>query len=175
MQLRTTHIIVVFCLITAVNARSFDAQQRTPIIQSEDGVGPLHKDTESTVSHIRTLFPRLKVVAATDMSEGIEFPTIEVRGGQTVLLEILPDQAKDIRLIVIRSPTVQYALGRVGLAITRDCESISLVRSIEPQAIADPRACLCQEPTSSIQHVRSRKDCFVARLPTFIIGKSPDS
>ena len=105
------------CLITATTERTtLEAQVRAPIVVSEAGVGPLNGKTESSVRHIAALFPGLKVVAGKDMSEGIEYPTVEVRDGSTVLLQILPeDNNNGIRVIMIRSSKVQHrGAGHVG-------------------------------------------------------------
>ena len=46
------------------------------------------------------------------MSEGIEFPTVEVRDGRTLLLEIVPEEGnKGIRDIIIKSDKVKVRSG----------------------------------------------------------------
>jgi hypothetical protein len=98
--------------MTAIARSPLDAQYGT-IVVSEDGVGPLNANTQSDVRHIAALFPGLTVVAATDMSEGTEFPTVEVRDGRTVLLEILPEtDDRGIRGILIKSGKVKLRSGR---------------------------------------------------------------
>jgi hypothetical protein len=105
-------ILSGICLIAAATRSPVNAQYLTPILVSENGVGPLNGKTESSVRHIAALFPRLKVVAATDMSEGMEFPTVEVRDGRTVLLEILPEKDnRGIRGILIKSNKVKLRTG----------------------------------------------------------------
>jgi hypothetical protein len=95
-----------------MSASPLCAQSRPPIVVSEEGVGPLNAKTESSVRHIAALFPGYNVVAATDMSEGDEFPTVEVREGRTVLLEILPEKDnRGIRNILIRSSQVKVRTG----------------------------------------------------------------
>src|SRR5215467_11485056 len=44
--------------------------QSTTIFVSEDGVGPLKADTESSVRHIAVLFPELQVVARDRLVRG---------------------------------------------------------------------------------------------------------
>src|SRR5262249_29837604 len=101
-------IISVICLSTSMSTSRLDAQSRPPILVSEEGVGRWNGKTESSVRHIAALFPGFKVVAATDAAEGIEFPTVEVRDGRTVWLEILPEEgSKGIRLIMVKTDKIK--------------------------------------------------------------------
>lgn len=56
---------------------------------SEESVGPLKAETESSVPHIAALFPGRKVGAAKHMAAGLEFPTIEVRRVETCCLRFV--------------------------------------------------------------------------------------
>ena len=110
-------IALVLSGISLISSRvvSLLHAQYPDIWVSEESVGPLKAKTEYNVRHIATLFPGRRVVTATHMSEGLEYPTIEVRDGRTVLLQIVPYFDQGIGSVIVKSNKVRVRSGgRLG-------------------------------------------------------------
>lgn len=102
-------------VLWAVAVLSAAGQTSVRLSITEGGVGPINSKTPFNVAEISRLFPKLKVSAGADMTEGQEFPTIEVRDSNGLLFTVMPDaDQKQIHSIVTKRGDFYRGKGSIG-------------------------------------------------------------
>jgi hypothetical protein len=105
-------LVLLFASTSIGLAMADNPSTNTPVTISEAGVGPLNGNTPFNRKEVQKLLPSLKVKTNTSMTEGEEFPILEVSDKQGLLLTINPDgDAKRIYSIVAKSDRVVNSLG----------------------------------------------------------------
>ncbi|MGB9080909.1 MAG: DUF1131 family protein [Desulfuromonadaceae bacterium] len=103
-------VILVVGWIGSASANNIPVSNAITI--SEKGVGPINGKTPFSQKEVQKLLPKLEVAQVSSMTEGEEFPILEVSDKKGLLFTINPDSnAKLIYSIVVGKDRVTNSLG----------------------------------------------------------------
>lgn len=139
----------VLCACASVGfALAANSSMSIPVTLSEAGVGPINGSTPFNRKEVQKLLPNLKVKRSTSMTEGEEFPILEVSDKQGPLFTINPDsEAKRIYSIMIENDRV---VNRLGHKLGQTYKAVYGGRAAECAAGAEESSgtVFCQAPNS---------------------------
>jgi len=141
-------------LIVLTGPNRAEEQGKTSVVITASGVGPLNAGTPFKISAIAKLFPGLKVAAGVDMTEGMEFPTIEVIDSRGVLLEIVPvpNQSVIYSVMTKRKEVLHRGRGQIGSSYP-EIFGAKLSKACSPGSEEMSDKLICQAPESDSIHL----------------------